>query len=125
MPILSFGISPLVKRCKLSPVASTVQLEQLPGFPNCPARCQALPSAVPMAPYMYISVSSHLYGTIILNLPINLTYIIESNYQYLTQELVHDGPILDLKFDTQFGRLASVSSGFPQVSQLRTMEGGE
>ena len=78
-----------------------------------------------MAPYMYISVSSHLYVTIILNLPINLTFIIESNYQYLTQELVHNGPILDLKFDPQFGRLASVGSGFPQVSQLRTTEGGE
>jgi hypothetical protein len=125
MPILSFGISPLVKRCKLSPVASMVQLEQLPGFLNCPARRQALPSAAPMAPYMYISVLSHMYVTIIPNLPINLTYNIKSNYQYLEQELVHNSPILDLKFNAQFGRLASVGSVFPQVSQLRTTKGGE
>ncbi|KIM72519.1 hypothetical protein PILCRDRAFT_81788, partial [Piloderma croceum F 1598] len=42
-----------------------------------------------------------------------------SNYQYLAQEHVHDGPVLDLKFDPEFGRLASVGSGFLQVSQLR------
>ncbi|KIM72730.1 hypothetical protein PILCRDRAFT_15861 [Piloderma croceum F 1598] len=48
-----------------------------------------------------------------------------SNYQYLTQEIVHDGPILDLKFNAQFDRLASVSSGFPQVSQLQPTDSGE
>jgi hypothetical protein len=32
---------------------------------------------------------------------------------------------LDLKFNAQFGRLASIGSGFPQVSQLQTTEGGE
>jgi hypothetical protein len=43
----------------------------------------------------------------------------------LTQELVHGGPVLDLKFDAQFVRLASVGNGFPQVSQLLSTEGGE
>ena len=104
---------------------STVQLVHSPGFPDCPAWRQALLSAALMAVYTYISVSSHLYVNIISNLSINLTFVIESNYQYLTQELVHDGPILDLKFDAQFGRLASVGSGFPQVSQLRPLDGGE
>lgn len=46
-----------------------------------------------------------------------------SDYQYFTQDLVHDGPVIDLKFDAQFGRLASVGNGFAQVSQLQTTDG--
>jgi hypothetical protein len=38
---------------------------------------------------------------------------------------VHDGPVLDLKYDAHFGRLASVGNGFPQVSELLTTDGGE
>jgi hypothetical protein len=54
-----------------------------------------------------------------------LKLVVQSQYQYLTQELVHDGPVLDLKFDAQFVRLASVGNGFPQVSQLLSTEGDE
>jgi WD40 repeat protein len=54
-----------------------------------------------------------------------LTPIFQSNYQYFTQGSVHNGPIMDLKFDAQFGRLASVSNGFLQVSQLLTTGNGE
>ena len=46
-------------------------------------------------------------------------------YQYFAQEQVHDGPVLDLKYDAQFGRLASVGNGFPQVSELLTTDGGQ
>jgi len=49
----------------------------------------------------------------------------QSSYQYFAQELVHNGPIMDIKFDPKFGRLASVGSGFPQVSQLLTTDGSE
>lgn len=34
---------------------------------------------------------------------------------YLTQVSAHDGPVLDLKFDSRFSRIASVGQGFPQV----------
>jgi len=49
----------------------------------------------------------------------------QSNYQYFAQELVHGGPIMDIKFDPKFGRLASVGNGFAQVSELSTTEGSE
>jgi hypothetical protein len=54
-----------------------------------------------------------------------LMFVFQTQYQYLTEELVHNGPILDLKFDAKFGRLASVGSGFVQVSQLLVTDGGE
>jgi len=49
----------------------------------------------------------------------------QSNYQYFVQELVHDGPIMDIKFDPKFGRLASVGNGFAQVSEMLTTDGSE
>jgi hypothetical protein len=53
------------------------------------------------------------------------TYVVKHNYQYFMQELVHKGPVIDLKFDPHFGRVASVGNGFPQVSQLLTTDDGE
>jgi hypothetical protein len=55
---------------------------------------------------------------------INCNYF-QSHYQYFAQELVHDGPVMDIKFDTNFGRLASVGNGFPQVSELLSTNGSE
>jgi hypothetical protein len=40
------------------------------------------------------------------------------------QELVHDGQVMDLKFNAQFGWLASIGNGSPQVSQLLNTAGG-
>lgn len=50
---------------------------------------------------------------------------VQTIYQYVTQEQVHGGPVLDLKYDSQFGRLASVGNGFPQVSELLNTDGGK
>ena len=49
----------------------------------------------------------------------------QSTYRYFAQTAVHDGPVLDLKFDVKFGRLASVGNGFAQVSELWTADGSE
>ena len=37
-----------------------------------------------------------------------LIIIVQSQYVYFVQEDIHDGPVLDLKFDPHFGWLASV-----------------
>jgi hypothetical protein len=50
----------------------------------------------------------------------------QSHYQYFVQGLVHNSPVMDIKFDTKFGRLTGVGNGFPQVSELSTDgDGGE
>ena len=55
--------------------------------------------------------------------------IIQSQYVYLTQDDVHEGPILDLKFDPYFSQLASVSShtgqSHPQVVGIKASNGGK
>lgn len=42
---------------------------------------------------------------------------------------MHEGPVLDLKFDPHFGRLASVGGhtgqSYPQVLQIKAPDGGE
>lgn len=103
-----------------------VLLERSSGFPNSLACHRVLPLAAPMAASMYISFISHRYviGHIIDTT--RLTWnCFQSNYQYFAQELVHGGPIMDIKFDPKFGRLASVGNGFAQVSELSTTEGSE
>ena len=49
----------------------------------------------------------------------------QSTYQYFAQTVVYDSPVLDIEFDVKFGRLASVSNRFAQVSQLWTANGSE
>ena len=48
---------------------------------------------------------------------------------YLIQDNVHEGPVLDLKFDPHFGRLASVSGhigqSYPQVVEIKASDSGE
>ena len=58
------------------------------------------------------------------NWPLRPDIFVQYNYQYFMQELVHDGQVMDLKFNAQFGWLASVSNGSPQVSQLLNTAGG-
>ena len=54
---------------------------------------------------------------------------LQSQYLYYVQEAVHDGPVLDLKFDPHFGQLASVSGhpghSYPQVAQIMAANGGK
>ena len=42
---------------------------------------------------------------------------------------MHDGPVLDLEFDSHFGQLASVSGhpghSYPQVAQIMATNGGK
>jgi hypothetical protein len=76
-----------VKKCKLFPVPSTVQLVHSSGFPKCPTWRQALPLAAPMAVYTYINVSSYLYVTITMNLSTNLTFIISLTTSTLHKNL--------------------------------------
>jgi hypothetical protein len=72
-----------------------------------------------MAAYMYISTLRHLYVIMSSKMTIlAFKLVVQSQYQSLTQELVYNSPGLDLKFDAQFVRLASVSNGLPQVLQL-------
>ena len=42
---------------------------------------------------------------------------------------MHEGPVLNLKFDLHFGQLASVSGhisqSYPQVVEIKASDGGE
>ena len=67
-----------------------------------------------------------------IRLPVSakkLIIIVQSQYVYFVQEDIHDGPVLDLKFDPHFGRLASVGGhaghSYPQVSQITATNGGK
>ena len=55
--------------------------------------------------------------------------IIQSQYVYLIQDVVHEGPVLDLKFDLHFSQLASVSGhtgqSHPQVVEIKTSDGSK
>ena len=55
--------------------------------------------------------------------------IVQSQYTYLIQEDLHDGPVLDLKFDPHFGQLASVGGlpghSYRQVSQIMAANGSK
>jgi hypothetical protein len=55
----------------------------------------------------------------------DLVSIAQFKYKYFAKQVVHDGPIMDLKYDPEFGRLASIGSGFPQVTQLLGDDGSE
>ena len=47
---------------------------------------------------------------------------LHSQYLYYVQEAMHDGPVLDLKFNPHFGQLDSISGhrghSYPQVVQI-------
>lgn len=75
--------------------------------------------------HLYQRVGSSVCDRILLIDNSYLTFVFQTTYQYVTQEQVHDGPVLDLKYDERFGRLASVGNGFPQVSELLNTNGGK
>jgi WD40 repeat protein len=75
--------------------------------------------------HLYKRVESSVSDRVLLVDDSDLTFVIQTVYQYFAQDQVHDGPVLDLKYDTQFGRLASVGNGFPQVSELSTTDDGK
>jgi hypothetical protein len=75
--------------------------------------------------HLYKRVESSVSDHVLLVDDSDLTFVNQTIYQYFTQEQVHNGPVLDLKYDTQFGRFASVSNGFPQVSELTTTNDGK
>ena len=54
-----------------------------------------------------------------------LITIAQLQYQYFTQDVLHDGPVMDLKFDPQFCRLASVGGSSAQLCHIVTTDGRE
>ena len=87
------------------------------------------PSLMPGFAFSCADGSIHLYRHIELSVYEHVILIDDFpdiyNYQYFMQELVHNGPVIDLKFDPHFGRLASVGNEFAQVSQLLTTDDSE
>ena len=51
--------------------------------------------------------------------------IAQLQYQYFTQDILHDGPVMDLKFDPQFCQLASVRGSSAQLCHIVTTDGCE
>ena len=46
-------------------------------------------------------------------------------YKYFMQDILHDGSVMDLKFDPQFCQLASVGGSFAQLCHIVTTDGCE
>ena len=83
----------------------------------------------PMAVSIFICMMTLWFVMYIFTIRKWSIVIVQSQYTYLIQEDLHDGPVLDLKFDPHFGQLASVGGHpghlYPQVSQIMAANGGK
>ena len=126
---LLFGTFQQEKWCRLSCTLTLALLVPLSGSLSCLAQAMGSLLDAPMAVSIFMCVMTLWFVMYIFTIHKWSIIIVQLQYTYLIQENLHDGPVLDLKFEPHFGWLTSVDGhpghSCPQVSQIMAANGSK